>query len=253
MNILAGKSIIVTGAASGIGRAAAALFATNGAMVTAADVNEEGGRETIAGIVAAGGRAIFRRTDISSETDVQTMVHAAVSTYGRLDGAFNNAGIVNLCKLLHEITLEEFNRCQAVNLAGTFLCMKYEIAAMLGAGRGGSIVNTSSAAGVVGFTRSGEYAASKGGIIAMSRAAAIDYGAQGIRVNAIAPGAVLTPMVQKNIESNPGVEEFLKTAHPIGRCSEPVEQAQAAMWLLSDLASFVTGTCVPVDGGFTSA
>ena len=122
-----------------------------------------------------------------------------------LDGAFNNAGVVNLCKLLHEITLEEFNQCQAVNLAGTFLCMKYQIAAMLAAGRGGSIVNTASAAGVVGFQRSAEYGGSKGGIIAMSRAAAIDYGAQGIRVNSIAPGAVLTPMVQKNIESNPGV------------------------------------------------
>lgn len=252
MNCLEGKSVIVTGAASGIGRAAAKLFAANGAAVTAADVNEEGLLATVDEIVSAGGRAICRRTDISSEADVRALVDAAVSVHGRLDGAFNNAGVVNLCKLLHEITLEEFNQCQAVNLAGTFLCMKHQIAAMLAAGQGGSIVNTASAAGVVGFQRSAEYGASKGGIIAMSRAAAIDYGAQGIRVNSIAPGAVLTPMVQKNIESNPGVEEFLKTAHPIGRCSQPVEQAQAAMWLLSDLSSFVTGICMPVDGGFTA-
>ena len=252
MNCLDGKSIIVTGAASGIGRASAALFARNGARVMAADVNEAGGREAVAEINAAGGRALFQRTDISQEGDVRALVDATVAAYGRLDGAFNNAGIVNVCKLLHEVTLEEFQRCQAVNLTGTFLCMKYEIMAMLATGGGGSIVNTSSAAGLVAFSRSSEYGASKGGIIAMSRSAAQDYGALGIRVNSIAPGGVLTPMVQKNIDDNPGVGEFLKTAHPIGRCSEPVEQGQAAMWLLSDLSSFVTGICMPVDGGFTA-
>jgi 2,5-dichloro-2,5-cyclohexadiene-1,4-diol dehydrogenase 1 len=251
MNCLDGKSIIVTGAASGIGRASAALFARNGARVMAADVNEAGGREAVAEINAAGGRALFQRTDISREADVRALVDATVAAYGRLDGAFNNAGIVNLCKLLHEVTLEEFERCQAVNLTGTFLCMKYEIQAMLATG-GGSIVNTSSAAGLVAFSRSSEYGASKGGIIALTRSAAQDYGTLGIRVNSIAPGAVLTPMVQKNIADNPGVEEFLKTAHPIGRFSQPVEQGQAAMWLLSDLSSFVTGICMPVDGGFTA-
>ncbi len=251
MKCLEGKSIIVTGAASGIGRASAALFARNGARVTAADVNEEGGRQAVAEIVATGGSAQFQRTDISQEMDVRALVDAAVAAYGRLDGAFNNAGIVNLCKLLHEVTLEEFQRCQAVNLTGTFLCMKYEIEAMLATG-GGSIVNTASAAGLVAFSRSSEYGASKGGIIALTRAAALDYGTLRIRANSIAPGAVLTPMVQKNIDDNPGVEEFLKTAHPIGRFSQPVEQSQAAMWLLSDLSSFVTGICMPVDGGFTA-
>jgi len=251
MNCLDGKSIIVTGAASGIGRASAGLFARNGALVMAADVNEPGGREAVAEITAAGGHAKFIRTDISREADVRALVDGTIAAYGRLDGAFNNAGIVNLCKLLHEITLEEFERCQAANLTGTFLCMKYEIQAMLATG-GGAIVNTSSAAGLVAFSRSSEYGASKGGIIAMTRSAAQDYGTLGIRVNSIAPGAVLTPMVQKNIADNPGVEEFLKTAHPIGRFSQPIEQGHAAMWLLSDSASFVTGICMPVDGGFTS-
>lgn len=252
MNCLEGKSVIVTGAASGIGRSAALLFAANGALVTAADVDERGLQATVAEITSAGGRVIGQRTDISDEADVRAMVDTAMSTYGRLDGAFNNAGIVNLCKLLHEITLDEFLHCQAVNLAGTFLCMKYEIQAMLQGGHGGSIVNTSSAAGMVAFSRSSEYGASKGGIIALSRSAAQDYGAQGIRVNSIAPGAVLTPMVQRNIEANPGVEEWLKTAHLVGRCSQPVEQAEAAMWLISDRSSFVTGICMPVDGGFTA-
>lgn len=251
MKGIAGKSIIVTGAASGIGRAAAVLFASEGARVMAADVNEAGGLESVAQIKAAGGEAVFKRTDISSEADVRAMVDATVTAFGRLDGAFNNAGIVNLCKLLHEVTLEEFQRCQAVNLTGTFLCMKYEIEAMLRTG-GGAIVNTASAAGLVAFSRSSEYGASKGGIIQMTRSAALDYGTSGIRVNSIAPGAVLTPMVAKNIADNPGVEEFLKTAHPIGRCSQPVEQAHAAMWLLSDQSSFVTGICMPVDGGFTA-
>jgi 2,5-dichloro-2,5-cyclohexadiene-1,4-diol dehydrogenase 1 len=251
MKCLEDKSIIVTGAASGIGRAAAMLFAANGARVMAADINEVGGLETVNGVAAAGGQALFKRADISREADVRALVDATVGAFGRLDGAFNNAGIVNLCKDLHEITLEEFERCQVINLTGTFLCMKYEIDAMLETG-GGAIVNTASAAGLVGFSRSSEYAASKGGIIALTRAAALDYGTRGIRVNSIAPGAVLTPMVQKNIDDNPGVEEFLKTAHPIGRFSQPIEQGQAAMWLLSDLSSFVTGVCLPVDGGFTS-
>lgn len=243
-------SIIVTGAASGIGEAAAVLFAEHGARITLADISEKG--QAVADrIVAAGGAAQFVRTDTSDEGQVQAMVAAAVSRYGRLDGAFNNAGVPNVGKKLHEVDLAEWDRCQAINVRGTFLCMKYEIRAMLGTG-GGAIVNTASVAGLVNVPMTAEYTASKHGVSGLTKAGASDYGHDNIRVNAIAPGAVRTAMFAKSCEIVSNFEEICAAAHPIGRFGEAIEEAEAAMWLLSPSASFVTGIVMPVDGGYTA-
>lgn len=249
--MLQGKSIIVTGAGSGVGRSAALLIARAGGNVLLADVNEEGGRETLEMIVKEGGKAKFVRTDIAVEDDARRMVESAVAAFGRLDGAFNNAAIAQTSVLLHELSAKAWQRNLDINLTGTFFCMKYQITAMLKTG-GGSIVITSSAAGVNGFPLAPEYCSSKHGVIGLMRNAAVDYGGKGIRVNAILPGAIRTPMLMKAMTENPGMEEYLKSIHPLGRYSEPDEVAQSALWLLSDMASFVTGAAIPVDGGYTT-
>lgn len=251
MNGIQDKSIIVTGGADGIGAAAAKLLAEHGARVTIADLNDELGTALAASILDRGGEAQFIHTDIAKVDDVKAMVALAVQTFGRLDGAFNNAGVPNIGRLLHEVTVEEWNRCMAVNLTGTFYCMKYEIEAMLETG-GGAIVNTSSTAGLVTVPVTAEYTASKHGVSGLTKAAASDYGHHNIRVNAIAPAAVRTAMYARFAQTNPQFEEQVAQLHPIGRSSEPVEQASAALWLLSDAASFVTGVILPVDGGYTA-
>lgn len=245
-----GRSIIVTGGASGIGEAAVRLFAENGARVTAADLSEERGREIAAELTGAGWTVQFIRTDISREDDVRAMVDLAERSYGRLDGAFNNAAIANVPGLLDEMSFEEFQRVFGVNAFGTFLCMKYEIQAMLRTG-GGSIVNTSSVNALIYDTRLAAYSASKHAVTGLTRAAAAEYGERGIRVNAIAPSATRTPLYLEYVEANPEYVAKLEGAHALRRASEPVEQARAAMWLLSDDPSFVTGITMPVDGGYT--
>jgi 2,5-dichloro-2,5-cyclohexadiene-1,4-diol dehydrogenase 1 len=245
------RSVLVTGAGSGIGREAARLAAQAGASVTVADLDAAGGEETVKQIRAEGGVAQFVRTDISDEAQVAAMVAAAVSAYGRLDGAFNNAAIGQASQLMHEISGEVFRRAIDINTTGTFYCMKHEVAAML-KNSGGAIVNTSSAAGVTAFPTAGEYIASKHAVLGLTRAGALDYGAQGIRVNAVLPGATLTPMLQGAMAKTPGLEEYLMAQQPVGRLGTPLEIARAAIWLLSDHASFVTGACLSVDGGYTA-
>jgi 2,5-dichloro-2,5-cyclohexadiene-1,4-diol dehydrogenase 1 len=247
---LEGKSIIVTGAGSGIGRATSEIMAQRGARVMVADINVDGAKETVARIERAGGKAHFARCDVSQEEEVEKLVAEVASTYGKLDGAFNNAGVPPAFKVLHELSREQFDRCINVNLAGVFLCMKHQIAAMLRTG-GGSIVNTASVAGVVGLPVHAEYIASKHGVIGLTKAAAIEYGRHNIRVNAVLPGGVRTPM----ITTPPNADEAIAQSsvmHPIGRIGEPVEIGEAAAWLLSDAASFVTGASLSVDGGFTA-
>jgi 2,5-dichloro-2,5-cyclohexadiene-1,4-diol dehydrogenase 1 len=246
-----GKSIIVTGGGSGVGRSAAQIIADRGGLVTIADVNEQGGRETAALIKDAGGKAIFVKTDIAREADVRHMVDAAVSEFGKLDGGFNNAAIPQHNVLIADMTLEIWQRCLDIDLTGTFLCVKYEIEAMLKTG-GGSIVNTSSTCGVTAFPLAAEYCAAKHGVIGLTKAAALDYGTKGIRVNAVIPAATRTPMLMKLINELPDMEDHLNKMHPIGRYSEADEVAFAAVWLLSSEASFVTGAALPVDGGFTA-
>lgn len=248
---LEGKTIIVTGGGSGIGRAAALACAVAGASVVVADIGVVAGEETVSAIRHAGGDAIFVATDVADEEQVEALANAAVRRYGRLDGAFNNAGLAQTNVLLHELTAAQWRRTQAVNYDGVFFCMKYEIRAMLQTG-GGSIVNTSSTLGRVAIRSAADYCGSKGGVLGLTKGAALDYGDRQIRVNAILPGAVDTPMVQALVSDPQFADliEKLRASHPLGRIGVPQEIAAAAVWLLSDKASFVTGAELAVDGGF---
>ncbi|QBR02035.1 glucose 1-dehydrogenase [Paraburkholderia pallida] len=245
------KTIIVTGGGSGIGRAAALACAVAGASVVVADIGVAAGEETASAIRQAGGNAIFVATDVADEEQVEALVNAAVGKYGRLDGAFNNAGLSQSNLPLHELTAAQWRRVQAVNYDGVFFCMKHEIRAMLQTG-GGAIVNTSSTLGRVAVRSAADYCGSKGGVLGLTKAAAVDYGDRQIRVNAILPGAVDTPMVQALVSDPQFADliEKLRASHPLGRIGAPQEIAAAAVWLLSEKASFVTGAELAVDGGF---
>lgn len=250
MRGIAGRSYLVTGAASGIGEAIARLLGSCGAKVTLADVNVEGGEAVTRDLRAQGQEAQFVCADISSESDVIAMVAAAVDRYGRLDGAVNNAGVPNLGKTLVELSVAEWKRCHEINVMGTFLCLKHEIRQMLGSG-GGSIVNTSSVCGLVFVPTTCEYTASKHAVTGLTKAAAAEYGGHNIRVNAFAPSTTRTPLYHKFIGQHPEYLAIVEATHPLRRASEPAEQAEAAVWLLSDAASYVTGVTLPVDGGYT--
>lgn len=248
---MTGRVVVVTGGTGGMGKATALLCAERGASVVIADLNEQLGNELAAEIASAGGKAAFKRTDVSKESDVEAMVEFAVSTFGGLHAAFNNAGLETGQALLHEYPLAQWERGVAVNMTGVFLCVKHELAYMLEHG-GGSIVNTSSVSGVTGFPNMVEYVASKHGVVGITRAAAAEVSDKKIRVNAIVPGATETPMFLKLIDGNDEVRDFVASKHPINRVAKPSEMAEAAAWLLSDAASFVTGACLSVDGGYSA-
>ena len=246
-----GKVALVTGAGSGIGRATALVFAREGAKVVVSDIVVEGGQETVQQIEAAGGEAIFVKADVSQAADVEALVTQTVETYGRLDCAFNNAGIEGGMKLTIDCTKEEFDRTIAVNLTGVWLCMKYEIQQMLSQG-GGAIVNTASAAGLVGFPSLPDYVASKHGVVGLTKTAALEYAKSGIRVNAVCPGVIQTPMVERGAQLSPGFDELALSMEPVGRFGQPAEVGEAVVWLCSDAASFVTGHPMVVDGGLVA-
>ncbi len=248
---LQGKSLIVTGAGGGIGRAASLVLAGAGANVVVTDIAEEAGCATVDALRSSGGTAVFVRADLSSENEVRALIERAVSTYGRLDGAFNNAGLEQCLKPLHELTTEQWERALRVDLTSVFWCLKYQVIAMLRTG-GGSIVNTASSLGQVAIQNASEYVAAKHGVVGLTRAAAADYGARGIRVNAVLPGVTRTPMIARLTE-DPKFSAFferLKQRHPIGRFGEPAEIGEAVKWLLSDSASFMNGAALAVDGGY---
>ncbi len=249
MGALEGKVALVTGAAMGIGRSAAELFSREGASVVVADIDQEGGHGTVDLIEASGGRASFVRADVSDRADVAAMVAFAVTTYGGLDCAHNNAGIAAPMAPLADYPDDGWDRTIAVMLSGVYHCMKAEIPAMLQRG-GGAIVNTASGVGLVAYPNQAAYTASKHGVVGLTKVAALDYGAKGIRVNAICPGTARTPMVDKAIERDPTIDAHLKTLHPIGRIGEASEVAEAAVWLCTPAASFVLGVALPVDGGY---
>jgi NAD(P)-dependent dehydrogenase (short-subunit alcohol dehydrogenase family) len=247
--LLNGKVTLVTGAASGIGRAAAIAFAREGAKVLVADMTEDAGRETVKLVHDAGGVAAFVKCDVARAADAEALVAAAVKTFGRLDGAFNNAGVAGKIARTADDTEENFDRIMAVNLRGVWLCMKYEIQQMVKQGHGGAIVNTASAAGLVGSHGMPAYTASKHGVIGLTKTAALEYARTGIRVNAVCPGVIDTAMVAAMVSAHPRLKDKLVGAEPIARMGKPSEIAEAVTWLLSDAASFVTGAAMPVDGG----
>lgn len=250
---LAKKVAIITGAATGIGRAAALLFAREGARVVVADVDEEGGRETVTLIEEAGGEALYVRVDVTRPTDVERMVRTAVETYGRLDVLFNNAA-VNLAATVTETSEEAWDRIMAVNVKGVFLGCKYAIPAMV-AGGGGVIVNTASAAAIVGLKGLAAYTTSKGAVLQLTRNVALDYADQKIRANALCPGVTATAMTLSVIEKSPNPEAMrqrMDAGRPLGRMADPEEIARAALFLASEESSFMTGVPLIVDGGFTA-
>ena len=246
-----GKVALVTGGGSGIGRATALAFARDGARVVIGNRNVQRGEETVSMIRAAGGTASFRRTDVLVTADIEALVKHAVSEYGGLDLAFNNAGIEGEPRPLAEQTEANYDAVMDINVKGVWLSMKYEIPRMLDQG-GGAIVNCSSVAGVIGFPGIGIYSASKHAVIGLTKAAALEYSAQGIRVNAINPAVIDTEMVDRLADGMNMKKEDMTTFHPIGRLGRVEEVAEAVLWLCSDKASFVTGHSMMVDGGFTA-
>jgi NAD(P)-dependent dehydrogenase (short-subunit alcohol dehydrogenase family) len=247
----AGKAVLVTGGAGGIGRAAALAFARAGARVAVSDVNAAGGDETVGLIAQAGAEAIFVNADVSREAEVEMLIAKTVAAFGRLDCAFNNAGIEEESKPLADCDEALFDRIMAVNVKGAWLCMKHEIRQMLKQG-GGAIVNTASVAGLVGAPLQPVYAASKHAVVGMTKTAAAEYGKAGIRINSVCPGVIRTPMLERAIEREPRREKSIVKVHPIGRIGEAEEIAGAVLWLCSDAASFVTGHQLAVDGGLTA-
>jgi NAD(P)-dependent dehydrogenase (short-subunit alcohol dehydrogenase family) len=245
--LLAGKSALVTGAASGIGRATALAFAREGARVMLADVDEDGGHGAAAAIADEGGDARFAAADVTSESSVEALVAEAVGAFGRLDCAVNNAGITGAMGPLHQLPLEEWERVIDLNLTGVFLAMKYEIPAMQDAG--GAIVNMASGAAMVAAPALSAYSASKHAVLGLTKTAAMENVRSGIRINAICPGSTDTPMLRTAMAESPQVEKMILAGQPGGRLGTPGEIAEAAVWLCSDRASFVTGHSMLVDGG----
>lgn len=247
-NTMEGKVALVTGGASGIGQSAAVLFARRGASVAVADQNAEGGAETVALVQAEGAQAQFIETDVTDEDQVAALVASTVSAFGQLDYAFNNAGITHPSRLFHELTLEQWDEMIAVNLTSVFLCMKHEIIQMLEQG-GGAIVNTASGAAIIPAPGQPHYTAAKRGVLGLTTYAADELNNKGIRVNAICPGMIDTPMVASWRESSPEMAEAVVQMMPGGRLGLPVEVAEAAVWLCSDEARWVSGDTMVVDGG----
>jgi NAD(P)-dependent dehydrogenase (short-subunit alcohol dehydrogenase family) len=244
-----GKVALVTGGSRGIGRATAMLFAQSGAKVVIGDV-DPAGDETVEAIKRDGGEATFVRTDVSVESDVKNLVAAAVKTYGGLNCAFNNAGVLPATVALVEMEESTFDRTLAVDLKGVFLCMKHEITHMLQSG-GGAIVNTASIAGLIAEPGISAYIAAKHGVIGLSKAAAVEYASKGIRINALAPGLVNTAMTKAWFD-DPNMSAYFTANTPIGRVSQPAEIAGMVLFLCSDLASFAVGQTFVIDGGYTT-
>ena len=246
-----GKVVLVTGGAYGIGRAAAIGFAAKGAKVSIADINVERGSQTLQQIKKAGGEAIFIKTDVSSEPEVKALVEKTVAKFGKLDCAFNNAGIHKQFVSIVDFKSDDWEEMININLKSVWLCMKYEIPQMLKQGKG-AIVNTSSAAGLVGAPSNPAYPASKHGVVGITKSTALEFARKGIRVNCVCPGPTRTGMNEELTETNPEIVKAMDQKVPMGRIGEPEEVAAAAIFLCSDEASYITGHALPVDGGIVA-
>ena len=250
-NNLQNKVSLVTGAASGIGRATALSFAKEGSKVVVSDVSSEGGEETVSLIKDMGGESLFVHADVSRSDHVENLISTAITNYGRLDCSFNNAGVSGGSGLIHEYSEDDWDKVININLKGVWLCLKFEIIQMLKQG-GGSIVNTASIMGLVGGSRSPSYGASKHGVVGLTKNAAVQYAPSNIRVNAVCPGYIRTPMTEQGSLLDPDNAEKIINRHPLGRLGTPEEIADTVVWLASDAASFVTGHTMTVDGGYVS-
>ena len=250
-NLIEDKVALVTGGGSGIGRAAALTFAREGARVAVSDVVVEAGEETVQLIKNADGEAVFIKADVSQASEVDALIGKVVKAYGRLDCAHNNAGIEGNSAKIADYDEADWDRVIAINLTGVWLCMKYEIPQMLQQG-GGAIVNTSSVAGLLGFRTGSAYVASKHGVLGLTKTAALEYAKSGIRVNAVCPGAIDTPMMGRITDHRPHRAAKMAAGEPVGRMGTPQEIAEAVVWLCSDAASFVTGHPMTVDGGIVA-
>jgi NAD(P)-dependent dehydrogenase (short-subunit alcohol dehydrogenase family) len=249
---LTGKSVLVTGGGSGLGRAAALAMSAAGASLVIADRDRDAGERAAADIVESGGKAHFIEADVSRAGEVEALVAATVKHLGRLDCAFNNAGVEGPVGVpTAEVEESAWDQVLSVNLKGVWLCMKHELAQMQKQGAG-SIVNTASVAGLVGGTFGAAYYASKHGVVGLTRAAAVEYGRHGIRVNAVCPGVIRTEMAERLIRGREEVVDRLASLHPMGRLGRAEEVAQTVTWLCSDAASFVTGQAIAVDGGYVA-
>jgi NAD(P)-dependent dehydrogenase (short-subunit alcohol dehydrogenase family) len=246
---LEGKVGLVTGGTSGIGRATAVLFAKAGAKVVVAGRREREGKETVELVRAAGGDGLFVKTDRSKASEVDALIHKAVEKFGRLDIAFNNAGIEGVWVSIISQSEEDWDRTIETNLKGVWLCLKYEIRQMLKQGGGGAIVNMASVMGLVGASGAAAYTASKHGVVGLTKAAALETARSGIRINVVCP-AVIESLMAERLYGAPEVHKSVLSLHPIGRFGRPTEIAEAVVWMCSDRASFMTGQSVVLDGGF---
>jgi len=252
MGTMDNKVAMITGGASGIGRASAMALAREGAMICLSDVNEDGGEETAEMIIEQGGKAIFVTCDVTNADDVQHMVKTTVETFGRLDVAVNNAGTAgNLVKRIHEVEDDVFDSIMNINVKGVWLCMKAELPVMLEQGAG-SIVNIASVAGLIGSPKGAAYSASKHAVVGLTKSASVEYAKRGIRVNSVCPGYTDTPMVSSVTDIAPEMKQITIRAIPMHRLGRPEEIAEGVLWLASDASSFVTGHQLAMDGGLVA-